>query len=140
MDEKIDLIPVEQFYKEAPERVTKPELTSNDPHLLRIARLEYEFIQRQRLTEQCNALEKEKEAIAKSIDEKQVQLDSVRPLLSKVLEATLPLQNFFGLDISARKIRNEVARYLPSPLYVLFVQSEAYQEYAGLIFTTAINI
>ncbi|ODM93791.1 THO complex subunit 5 B [Orchesella cincta] len=92
MDEKIDLIPVEQFYNEAPEKVAKPEVTQNDPHRLRIARLD------------------------------------VRPLLNKVLEATLPLQDFFGLDISSKKARNDIARHLPSPLYVLFVQSEAYQE------------
>lgn len=131
MDEKIELIPVEQFYKDAPEKVSKLELTKNDPHLLRIGRLEYEFIQRQKLTEECSTLEKDKEAIARSIEEKTVKLDGIRPLLNKVLEATVPLQDFFGLDISAKKGRNEMARFLPPPLYVLFVQSEAYQESTG---------
>ncbi|CAL8087830.1 unnamed protein product [Orchesella dallaii] len=130
MDEKIDLIPVDQFYKDAPEKVAKPEVTESNPHRLRIARLEYEFIQRQHLTDECARLEKEKEIIGKKIEDKQVKIDSVRPLLNKVLEATLPLQDFFGLDISAKKIRNDIARHLPSPLYVLFVQSEAYQESA----------
>lgn len=132
MDEKIELIPVEQFYKEAPDKVAKPEATENNPHRLRIARLEYEFIQRQKLTEQCSTLEKEKESIGKKIEEKQTKLDNVRPLLNKMVEASLPLQEFFGLDVSAKKARYQVAKYLPAPLYVLFVQSEAYQEAEGL--------
>lgn len=132
MDEKIDLVSVEQFYKEAPESISKPELTKNDPHLLRVARLEFEFVQRQKLMEHCNLLEKEKEAIAKSIEGKQAKLDSVGPLLKKVQEATLPLQEFFDLDISSRKTRNEKAKYLPPPLFVLFVQSTSYQSSSGI--------
>ncbi|CAL8119210.1 unnamed protein product [Orchesella dallaii] len=130
MDEKIDLISLDQFYKDAPPNVAKAEVTKIDPHHLRISRLEYEFLQRQHLTDECARLESEKGITIKKIKDKQVKLDDVRPLLKEVLKATLPLQNFFGLDISAKKIANDFERHLVSPLYVLFVQSEAYQKSA----------
>ncbi|XP_021951482.1 THO complex subunit 5 homolog [Folsomia candida] len=127
-DESIDLIPVEQFYEEAPEKITKTKATKSDPHLLRIARLEYEFVQRQKLTEDCNSLEKEKESASKRIDDTQGKLDSIGPLLNSVLEATKPLQQIFGIEISSKKEQNEIAQYLPAELYVLFIQSNAFRE------------
>ncbi|XP_021960014.1 THO complex subunit 5 homolog isoform X2 [Folsomia candida] len=127
-DALIDLIPIEQFYEEAPEKITKTKSTKSDPHLQRIARLEYEFVQRRKLTEDCNSLEKEKESASKRITDTQGKLDSICPLLNSILDATKPLQQIFGIEISSKKEENEIAQYLPAELYVLFVQSNAFRE------------
>jgi len=105
----------------------------DDPHLLRIARLEYEYVQRDKLQEDLDTLEREKELTSKSIQEKQEKFDSLLPLLKKVLDATRPVQDFFQIDISAKKEQAAIAQYLPPELYVLLVQSNGYQEARGIL-------
>jgi len=57
--------------------------------MLRIARLEYEFMQRQKLTEKCNGLQKQKEAVLKNTEETQSKLDNVGPMLTSILSVSL---------------------------------------------------
>ena len=110
------------------------EQTSKDDHLLRIARLEYEFVQRQELAQQCSELEKAKNQVTEEINQQQNKLDSVGPLLDRILEATIPAQEFFDVDLSARNLMYTAAEFLPSPLYVLYVCSIGYQEFLGKYF------
>ncbi len=44
--ERIDLAPVDEFYKSAPPDVSKPEITKSDTHQLRLARLTWELEER----------------------------------------------------------------------------------------------
>jgi hypothetical protein len=108
------------------------DLTKNDPHLLHIARLEYEYVQREKLQENMKLLEKEKELTAKAIQENEEKFDSLLPLLYNVLEATKPVQAFFGIDLSAKKEQLAVAQHLPPELYVLLVQSNGFKEATGI--------
>ena len=62
--------------------------TKNNPHLLKIARLEYEYAQRQNLTEKCVQLEKEQERISAEILKRQTELGSIEPILEKILEVS----------------------------------------------------
>lgn len=64
-DEKIDLVPFEEFLKNAPESSTSKfkDFDSNDheqAHSLRLARLEWELTQRKDLAEQCKVMDEEK--------------------------------------------------------------------------------
>lgn len=86
VDEDIDLIPVEQFYREAPETIAKLDKTSKDNHMLRIARLEYEYKQRRMLAEKCIELENSKQKITEELGKEQAKLDSVGPILTNILE------------------------------------------------------
>lgn len=38
----------EEFYLEAPQEISRPQLTKNDPHQLTLARLDWELEQRKR--------------------------------------------------------------------------------------------
>ncbi|CAB4006284.1 Hypothetical predicted protein, partial [Paramuricea clavata] len=42
--------------------------------------------------------------------------------------ATSPIQEFLGVQLESKRLQYQTAKYLPRPLYVLFVQSMAYQE------------
>lgn len=47
--EEIDLVSLEEFYKEAPSDISKAEVTMGDPHQQTLARLDWELEQRKRL-------------------------------------------------------------------------------------------
>jgi THO complex subunit 5 len=88
-------------------------------------------MQRQKLTKECDVLESARDKITEEINKQQSKLDGVAPLLEKIIEATVPAQEFFDEDLSARKWLHDAAEYLPSPLYVLYVCSIGYEEFLG---------
>jgi hypothetical protein len=51
-----------------------------------LARLECEFEQRKRLSEQCRSLEQNREKASSEISQKQKQLESLLPRLTSILE------------------------------------------------------
>jgi len=106
-------------------------VTQNDSHLLRIARLEYEFIQRQQLSQQCNELDKQKDVMSDDIESYKKRMEAVKPILTNILGALEPAQEFYNPGFRAKRDMYKTAEYLPSPLYVLFVSSVGYQEYLG---------
>lgn len=46
----------EEFYKEAPQEISRPQLTKNDTHQLTLARLDWELEQRKRCENQSELL------------------------------------------------------------------------------------
>ncbi|KAF3850890.1 hypothetical protein F7725_012662 [Dissostichus mawsoni] len=106
--EEIDLVSESEFYQEAPDEISRPHLTKNDPHQLTLARLDWELEQRKRLAEKYKECQSTKEKIQKSI------------------EASLPVQEYLAMPFEQAQIQTEVARHLPPALYVLFVQANAY--------------
>lgn len=64
-------------------------MTRNDGHKLTLARLEWEFEQRKRLSEQCRELEVNREKASVSITQKQKQLESLLPRLNTILEVNI---------------------------------------------------
>lgn len=46
--EEIELVSVNEFYEEAPPEISKPEITTDDPHQQTLARLDWELEQRKR--------------------------------------------------------------------------------------------
>ncbi|XP_046648108.1 THO complex subunit 5 homolog [Daphnia pulicaria] len=127
-DEDIELVPVEEFYQEAPSSISKMELTKSNQHKLTLARLEWEFEQRKRLSEQCRSLEQNREKASSEISQKQKQLESLLPRLTSILESTRPLQEELNLPVERIKFQKELAVLLPDPLYILYSQIKAFIE------------
>lgn len=127
-DEEMDLIPVEEFYANAPESISKPDVTKKNDHELKLARLQWELVQRKDLAAQCKKLEANKEAVAKDIELKKEQLNNLAPALKAILDATKPLQENLGMPVDKARKLLDLVFLLPKPLYVLYVQADAYSQ------------
>ncbi|XP_037502947.2 THO complex subunit 5 homolog, partial [Rhipicephalus sanguineus] len=130
-DEEIDLVPVEEFRREAPAEVLKKDLTDADPHQLTLARLQWELVQRKELSQKLRGLESLREQYDREIERKRECLSGIQPTLQAVLEAAQPLQADLGLPLQAHQGEHANAQYLSRPLYVLYVQAAAYQHAYG---------
>lgn len=124
--EEIDLVSEDVFYSEAPPGISRPHLTKNDQHQLTLARLDWELEQRKRLAEKYKESITTKEKIHKSIEVKKEHLRSLQPGLNAIMQASLPVQEYLSMPFEQTQKRTEIARHLPPPLYVLFVQANAY--------------
>lgn len=124
--EEIDLVSEEVFYKEAPPEISRSHLTKNDHHQLTLARLDWELEQRKRLAEKYKESQATKEKIQKGIEVKKEHLRSLQPGLNAIMQASLPVQEYLSMPFEQTQKQTEIARHLPPPLYVLFVQANAY--------------
>lgn len=52
-------------------------------------------------------------------------------MLSPLAQASLPVQQYLAMPFEQIQKQTEVARHLPPPLYVLFVQANAYGQACG---------
>lgn len=127
-DEKIELVDVATFYREAPLDISMPSVTEDDPHKQRLARLDWELEQRKRLAQKYDASESNRDSVASEIKSKQEYLDSLQPRLKSILEATVPVQEYLSMPFEEIRTQHQMARLLPRPLYILYVQSSAYSE------------
>ncbi|XP_075754025.1 THO complex subunit 5 isoform X1 [Pelodiscus sinensis] len=124
--EEIELVSVDEFYKEAPPEISKPNITLNEPHQQTLARLDWELEQRKRLAEKYKECLASKEKILKEIEVKREYLSSLQPRLNSIMQASLPVQEYLFMPFDQAHKQSETARHLPPPLYVLFVQANAY--------------
>uniref|UniRef100_A0A8D2KWT9 THO complex 5 n=1 Tax=Varanus komodoensis TaxID=61221 RepID=A0A8D2KWT9_VARKO len=124
--EEIELVTVEEFYKEAPPEISKPEITRSDPHQQTLSRLDWELEQRKRLAEKYKESLANKEKILKEIEVKKEYLSNLQPRLNSIMQASLPVQEYLSMPFDQVHKQYEMARHLPPPLYVLFVQASAY--------------
>uniref|UniRef100_A0A3Q2PBW8 THO complex 5 n=1 Tax=Fundulus heteroclitus TaxID=8078 RepID=A0A3Q2PBW8_FUNHE len=124
--EEIDLVSEEEFYQDAPPEISRPNLTRSDPHQLTLARLDWELEQRKRLAEKYKESQSTKEKIQKSIEVKKEHLRSLQPGLNAIMQASVPVQDYLSMPFEKTQKQVEIARHLPPPLYVLFVQANAY--------------
>jgi len=127
-DQEIELVSVKEFYKEAPDSISRPTETKKDEHQQRLARLQWELEQRRGQTELFEKLTQEKESVATMINEQEQKLASLAPRINTILEATQPLQADLDLPLDAKREQRRISRLLPSPLYTLWVQATAYGE------------
>lgn len=63
-------------------------MTKEDPHQLKLARLEWELKQRKELADECSLVERENESVAANINKKRGQLDNLAPLLKQLLSVS----------------------------------------------------
>ncbi|CAN7984854.1 unnamed protein product, partial [Ixodes hexagonus] len=138
-DEEIDLVPVEEFYREAPPQVSRRAETDADPHQLTLARLQWELEQRKQLSKKLKGMESMKQSYQKEIEKKKECIDNIQPTLHSILEATHPLHAELGLPLQTHQLEHAHAEYLPRPLYVLYVQTSAYREAYGKSFDVSIE-
>ncbi|KAF4081453.1 hypothetical protein AMELA_G00161530 [Ameiurus melas] len=115
--EEIELVSVDEFFKEAPAEISRPHLTKDDPHQLTLARLDWELEQRKRLAEQYKSSLCTKEKILKGIELKKEYLSSLQPGLHAIM------QEYLCVRAKQAEVRSA---HLPPPLYVLLVQASAY--------------
>lgn len=127
-DEEIDLVDEQKFYDEAPDTISRPEKTKSDEHARRLARLEWELHQRKELAAMCKTLQTAKESVAREIDSKTNRLQSLMPCLDQLLKSTRPLQDSLEINIEKEWAVQQIARLLPRPLYVAYVNLSAYAE------------
>ncbi|XP_074635104.1 THO complex subunit 5 homolog [Acropora palmata] len=127
-DEEIELVPEDEFFRDAPKEISKPDVTKVDSHQLMLARLEWELEQRKTLALQKEQFLKKKETLVKEIQTKKNFLDSLQPELANILKATQPVQEYMNMPLDAQRLQHETAKYLPQPLYILYVQASAYSE------------
>lgn len=127
-DEDIDLVDEEKFYKEAPDTISRPEKTQSDEHARRLARLEWELHQRKELASMCKTLQNAKESVAREIESKTNQLQSLMPNLEVLQKATRPLQEALEINLEREWAIQDTARLLPRPLYVAYANLSAYSE------------
>ena len=62
------------------------DITKNDNHKRRLARLDWELTQRKQLAALCDELTESKKGVASSIEQKQSRLDNLAPQLRTILE------------------------------------------------------
>lgn len=124
--EEIELVSVEEFRRDAPPEISRPEISGADPHQLTLCRLDWELEQRKRLAEKYKESLASKEKIMKSIEIKKEYLSSLQPRLTEIMQASRPVQDYLSMPFEQTQKQNEVARHLPPPLYVLLVQANAY--------------
>jgi len=127
-DESLTLIPTEQFYEEAPPTVSRPDVTNTDEHALRLARLQWELAKRRELGDEAEKRELERDRLDSVIRSKEDKLRELGPQLSSILSSTIPVQEYLELPLSDRREQMSLARLLPSPLYILYTQCQAYGE------------
>ena len=65
------LVSLEEFYTNAPSDIADKDKIQNNEHLQRLARLEYEKLQREEQSDDLNTLKHEKEALQSHISKKQ---------------------------------------------------------------------
>ncbi|XP_072164006.1 THO complex subunit 5 homolog [Diadema setosum] len=127
-DEDIELVDVETFYKEAPSSISKPNVTRNNEHKQQLARLDWELEQRKRLAEQYKMRQGNRDVVAKEIHKKQDYLESLLPRLTTILQSTVPVQEYLSMPLNEIRSQHQLAKLLPRPLYILYVQANAYHE------------
>ncbi|CAH1801716.1 unnamed protein product [Owenia fusiformis] len=138
-DEDIELVDVEEFYKEAPPEISKIEKTEGDEHELRLARLDWELEQRKQLAKKLKDALSSKEGLSKNIATKKENLDSLQPKLNAILKETKPIQEELGMPFDEVRQQHKMARFLPRPLYVLYMQASAYHEACDKAMSVTIN-
>lgn len=127
-DEEINLVPVDEFYKEAPKSISRPDATLEDLHQQTLARLEWELEQRKRLSEMLKEAQGNKDVIVNETKAKQEYLESLQPKLNSILQATKPVQDYLEMPFDEIREQQTIAMYLPQPLYVLYMQASAYKD------------
>ena len=125
-DQDMDLVTLEEFYENAPVEISKKDKTEKNEHEQRLARLEYENLQRKQMSDEFNKLEKEKQQFEEQILERKTKLANLKPQLAAILEKSKPVQDYLEMPMNEERDQLNLAKYLPAPLFVLFTEMRAY--------------
>jgi len=134
-DQDINMISEEEFLQKAPEEI-KQKVDGGDPdgeekndsreHRLRLARLEFERMQRRQMHETVQKLNGEKRAYHQTIGDKKSGLAGLKPQLAAILDQTRSVQDYLDMPLDEERDQLALSRHLPPPLFVLFSEMRAY--------------
>ncbi|XP_066917125.1 THO complex subunit 5 homolog [Clytia hemisphaerica] len=127
-DEELDLVDLDKFYEEAPESVSQPAITKENPHQQMLARLDFEMKKRKELNVSKSEFVEQKKKTEVEINQKADYLSNLKPRLEQILKASRPVQEYMNIPFEAEAILQEKAQFLARPLYVLYIQAKAYKE------------
>lgn len=97
-DEDLVLVSEEEFYEKAPASISRPEETKDDEHQRRLARLNWEVTERKNLMGTLAELEGRRNVLASDIRGKEQRLNSFKPKLEALIQASKPLQELVGVS------------------------------------------
>ncbi|RDX68369.1 THO complex subunit 5B [Mucuna pruriens] len=128
----IDLVPEEDFFRDAPRDIKDSILSNDAAHNLMLQRLNFELFQRKELCKLREKLEQQKKILLETIANRKKFLTSLPSHLKSLKKASLPVQNQLGLHHTKRLKQHHSAELLPPALYVIYsqllAQKEAFEE------------
>ncbi|KAH0453510.1 hypothetical protein IEQ34_017834 [Dendrobium chrysotoxum] len=140
----IELVPEEEFLKNAPEDIKEKVLASDAAHDLMLKRFNYElfqsllnakqhlsFLKRKELCKLREKLEQHKKSLVETIASRKKFLSSLPSHLKSLKKATLPVQQQLGILHSKKLKQHYAAELLPPPLYIVYSQLLAQKEAFG---------
>lgn len=128
LHEDIQLVSVDEFFAKAPLEISKPEVTKSNEHKLKLARLDWELLERQNMLERIKELENQIDLREKQLKVKQNKLESLHPKLTQILEAAKPTLDYFSTNFDEDCKVSELVQYLPKPLFQLHAMMSAYRD------------
>ncbi|XP_061343175.1 THO complex subunit 5B [Gastrolobium bilobum] len=127
----IDLVPEEEFFRDAPQDIKDSVLSNDNAHSLMLKRLNFELFQRKELCKLHEKLEQQKKILLETIANRKKFLTSLPSHLKSLKKASLPVQNQLGLLHTKRLKQHHSAELLPPALYVIYSQLLAQKEAFG---------
>ena len=126
---KIELVRLEEFRDKAPAELK----LQTDEHSTMLNRLAFELLQRRELVKELRQLKEDRSKVQQLTNQQQAWLAKLPGHLVDIEKATLPLQEYLDINVTKRTERHAECRKLPTPLYVLYNQLEAYGDvYQGV--------
>ncbi|KAH7523632.1 hypothetical protein FEM48_Zijuj06G0032600 [Ziziphus jujuba var. spinosa] len=127
----IELVPEEEFFRDAPEEIKTSVLSNDNAHNLMLKRLDFELFQRKELCKLREKLEGQKKSLLETIANRKKFLSSLPSHLKSLKKASLPVQNQLGVLHTKKLKQHHSAELLPPPLYVVYSQLLAQKEAFG---------
>ncbi|GKV10237.1 hypothetical protein SLEP1_g21632 [Rubroshorea leprosula] len=127
----IELVPEEEFFRDAPEDIKESHLSNDSSHDLMLKRLNYELFQRKELCQHLEKLEQRKKGLLETIANRRKFLSSLPSHLKSLKKASLPVQHQLGIQHTKKLKQHHSAELLPPPLYVIYSQFLAQKEAFG---------
>ncbi|QCE16528.1 THO complex subunit 5 [Vigna unguiculata] len=127
----IDLVPEEEFFRDAPQDIKDSVLSNDAAHNLMLRRLNFELFQRKELCKLHEKLEQQKKILLQTIANRKKFLTSLPSHLKSLKKASLPVQNQLGLHHTKKLKQHHSAELLPPALYVIYSQLLAQKEAFG---------
>ncbi|KAL0484785.1 THO complex subunit THOC5 [Acrasis kona] len=117
---QIDLIPTEQYLSRVNETAANNLNEQSTEHEITLGRLQDELSTRQSLLKSMNDLNAQKALVIQQNQEKQTRIKEIRENLKSYGELNKKLSDFFQPGTSNINEQQDVARSLPTPLYILY--------------------
>ncbi|KAJ7958163.1 THO complex, subunit [Quillaja saponaria] len=127
----IELVPEEEFFRDAPEEIKASILSNDSSHNLMMKRLNFELFQRKELCKLHEKLEQHKKRLSETIANRKKFLSSLPSHLKSLKKASLPVQNQMGVLHTKKLKQHHSAELLPPPLFVIYSQLLAHKEAFG---------